>query len=181
MRLIRRHRLDDPRITDELRAVLVRAAVERLKTASKARHRVLNDRQRFMLRVWEANIDYLPQALESVPKPAQAPRSIYPIQDKPIAIDAIQKRISAHFHLRELGDHDLKARSNRQIITFPRQLAMYLARQLTMASLPEIGRQFGGMHHTTVLHAINRIERILRRDQDLDRTITRLVETLALR
>jgi chromosomal replication initiation ATPase DnaA len=51
---------------------------------------------------------------------------------------------------------------------------MYIVKQLTTASLPEIGRQFGGKHHTTVLHSINKIEEMRRSDKDLNRTITRL-------
>ncbi len=65
-------------------------------------------------------------------------------------------------------------RSHRQIITFPRQLAMYIARYVTGASFAEIGRQFGGMHHTTVLYSVNRIESLRRLDESLNRTIMRL-------
>ena len=55
---------------------------------------------------------------------------------------------------------------------------MYLVKQLTSASLPEIGRQFGGKHHTTVLHSINKIETLRLTDKDLNRTISRLLDTL---
>ena len=55
---------------------------------------------------------------------------------------------------------------------------MYLCKSLTHASLPEIGRQFGGKHHTTVLHSINKIEELRRSDKDLNRTITRLMDAL---
>jgi chromosomal replication initiator protein len=55
---------------------------------------------------------------------------------------------------------------------------MYIVKQLTTASLPEIGRQFGGKHHTTVLHSINKIEELRRNDKDLNRTITRLMDAL---
>jgi chromosomal replication initiator protein len=72
----------------------------------------------------------------------------------------------------------LKVRSNTRAIAFPRQVAMYIVKQLTTASLPEIGRQFGGKHHTTVLHSINKIEEMRRSDKDLNRTITRLMDTL---
>jgi chromosomal replication initiator protein len=51
-------------------------------------------------------------------------------------------------------------------------------KQLTTASLPEIGRQFGGKHHTTVLHSINKIEEMRRSDKDLNRVITRLMDAL---
>ncbi len=55
---------------------------------------------------------------------------------------------------------------------------MYIVKQLTTASLPEIGRQFGGKHHTTVLHSINKIEELRRTDKDLNRIITRLLDAL---
>ena len=72
-----------------------------------------------------------------------------------------RKRISEQFHLAELRDPNLTARSHRQVYALPRQLAMYLVRRLTGASLEEIGRQFGGRHHTSVLHSINKIEELL--------------------
>jgi len=77
-----------------------------------------------------------------------------------------------------LREQDLKVRSNTRAIAFPRQVAMYIVKQLTTASLPEIGRQFGGKHHTTVLHSINKIEELRRTDKDLNRTITRLLDAL---
>ena len=54
----------------------------------------------------------------------------------------------------------LKEKSNTQKIVYPRQVAMYLVKELTHASLPEIGRAFGGKHHTTVLHSIHKIEKL---------------------
>ena len=77
-----------------------------------------------------------------------------------------------------MREQDLKVRSNTRAIAFPRQVAMYIVKQLTTASLPEIGRQFGGKHHTTVLHSINKIEELRRSDKDLNRTITRLMDAL---
>jgi chromosomal replication initiator protein len=77
-----------------------------------------------------------------------------------------------------LREQDLKVRSNTRAIAFPRQVAMYIVKQLTTASLPEIGRQFGGKHHTTVLHSINKIEEMRRSDKDLNRVITRLMDAL---
>jgi chromosomal replication initiator protein len=105
----------------------------------------------------------------------QVLRNIIASQEKRVTIDLIQKRVSEHFNLRE---QDLKMRSNTRAIAFPRQVAMYIVKQLTTASLPEIGRQFGGKHHTTVLHSINKIEEMRRSDKDLNRTITRLMDTL---
>ena len=63
-------------------------------------------------------------------------------------------------------------------IAFPRQIAMYLAKHLTEASLPEIGRQFGGKHHTTVLHSAEKIEEVRKNDKDLNRLINKLTEQL---
>jgi len=62
----------------------------------------------------------------------------------------------------------------------PRQIAMYIARQLTWASLEEIGREFGGRHHTSVLYAVSKIERMRRSDGALDSAIGRLMDDIAL-
>jgi len=105
----------------------------------------------------------------------QALRNIIATQEKKVTIELIQKRVGEQFGLR---DQDLKVRSNAKAIAFPRQIAMYLVKQLTSASLPEIGKQFGGKHHTTVLHSINKIENLRRNDKDLNRTISRLLDTL---
>jgi chromosomal replication initiator protein len=75
-----------------------------------------------------------------------------------------------------LRAQDLKVRSNSKQIAFPRQVAMFLVKQLTSASLPEIGRQFGGKHHTTVLHSINKIQTLRQSDKDLNKTINRLLD-----
>ena len=114
-------------------------------------------------------------AVVSLSTAQQVLRNIIASQEKRVTIDLIQKRVSEHFDLRE---QDLKMRSNTRAIAFPRQVAMYIVKQLTTASLPEIGRQFGGKHHTTVLHSINKIEELRRSDKDLNRTITRLMDAL---
>src|SRR5215469_13762445 len=104
----------------------------------------------------------------------QVLRNIIATQEKRITIDLIQKKVGEQFGLRE---QDLKVRSNAKAIAFPRQIAMYLVKQLTSASLPEIGRQFGGKHHTTVLHSINKIDSLRRSDKDLNRTINKLMDS----
>jgi chromosomal replication initiator protein len=104
----------------------------------------------------------------------QVLRNIIATQEKRITIDLIQKKVGEQFGLREA---DLKVRSNTKAIAFPRQIAMYLVKQLTSASLPEIGRQFGGKHHTTVLHSINKIDALRRSDKDLNRTINKLMDS----
>ncbi|MBI3651626.1 MAG: chromosomal replication initiator protein DnaA [Acidobacteria bacterium] len=71
-----------------------------------------------------------------------------------VTIEHIQRTVSSHFGLKV---SDLKSKNNSRSIAFPRQVAMYLCKLLTKSSLPEIGREFGGKHHTTVLHSINKI------------------------
>ncbi len=104
----------------------------------------------------------------------QVLKNIIATQEKKVTIELIQKRVGEQFGLRE---QDLKIRSNSKAIAFPRQIAMYLVKQLTSASLPEIGRQFGGKHHTTVLHSINKIDSLRRSDKDLNRTINKLLDS----
>jgi chromosomal replication initiator protein len=91
-------------------------------------------------------------------------------------IHAIRHLVSEHFYLREMRDPELTVRTNRCAYVFPRQLAMYIARQLTGASLEEIGREFGGRHYSTVLHSINKIGATRCSDKALDHTITQLME-----
>ena len=73
---------------------------------------------------------------------------------------------------------DLQGKGRSQEVAMPRQVAMYLVKELTSASLPEIGRAFGGKHHTTVLHSINKIESQRRSDKELNRTLNRLLDSL---
>jgi chromosomal replication initiator protein len=104
----------------------------------------------------------------------QVLKNIIEIQEKKISIEQIQKRVGEHYGLRA---QDLKVRSNSKTIAFPRQVAMFLVKQLTSASLPEIGKQFGGKHHTTVLHSINKIEALRQVDKELNKTINRLLDS----
>ena len=97
-------------------------------------------------------------------------------QSRKITIEAIQKAVAEQFGLRL---PEIKAKNNSRQIVFPRQIAMYLAKHLTEASLPEIGRQFGGKHHTTVLHSIEKIDKQRQDDKDLNRTLNKLTETLS--
>jgi len=102
-------------------------------------------------------------------------KNILAQQEKRVSIEAIQRRVAEDFSLRP---GDLKLRSNTKAITFPRQVAMYLAKRLTGASLPEIGRAFGGKHHTTVLHSVNKIERLRAQDKDLAQRLRKLTDRL---
>ncbi len=104
----------------------------------------------------------------------QVLKNIIETQEKKVTIEQIQRRVSEHFGMRA---QDLKVRSNSKVIAFPRQVAMFLVKQLTTASLPEIGKQFGGKHHTTVLHSINKIELLRQTDKELNKTINRLLDS----
>lgn len=94
-----------------------------------------------------------------------------------ITIDEIQKRVCEHFRIRTA--EMVSARRAREVAR-PRQIAMYLAKQLTPRSLPEIGRRFGGRDHTTVIHAVRQIERLRGEDSEIDndvRTLMRVLES----
>ena len=93
--------------------------------------------------------------------------------ERTATIANIQQVVAAYYQLRAA---QLRERTNTRAIAVPRQIAMYLCRKLTAASLPEIGRAFGGKHHTTVLHAIKKIADERRRDADLDTRINKLTD-----
>ena len=82
-----------------------------------------------------------------------------------MTIDEIQKAVVEHYSIRH-GRHDTRARRSRAVAR-PRQVAMYLAKQLTPRSLPEIGKKFGGRDHTTVMHAVRQIEKLSAEDRQL--------------
>jgi chromosomal replication initiator protein len=92
--------------------------------------------------------------------------------EKRITVDDIQKATAEHFGLKQA---DLLSERRTRAIARPRQAAMYLAKQLTTRSLPDIGRRFGGRDHTTVLHAVRRIEEL----RALDPVLSADIETLA--
>ena len=104
----------------------------------------------------------------------QVLKNVIETAEKKVTIEQIQKCVGEHFGLRA---QDLKVRSNSKVIAFPRQVAMFLVKQLTSASLPEIGKQFGGKHHTTVLHSINKIEGLRQVDKELNKTINKLLDS----
>lgn len=93
-----------------------------------------------------------------------------------ITIEQIQRRVAELFGL-EINQ--LKTRTNSRAIVVPRQIAMYMAREFTHASLPQIGRQFGCMHHTTVLHAIKKITYQRSNDSELTDVLEKLEKVFA--
>ncbi len=85
--------------------------------------------------------------------------------ERRISMDSIIRAVADKFNLQP---GQLKQKTNAQDIAYPRQIAMYLIKELTPASLPEIGRAFGGKHHTTVLHSVHKIEELRHKKQDLN-------------
>src|SRR5687767_325574 len=94
--------------------------------------------------------------------------------DKAITIESIQKFV-ADYH--QLKTADLKSRNNSKSIAMPRQVAMYLCKTLTQASLPEIGKSFGGKHHSTVIHSIKKVEELRKNDGDFNKLISSFLES----
>jgi chromosomal replication initiator protein len=111
----------------------------------------------------------------TLPTTQQCLKQFIDTQVRKITIEAIQRAVSDQFGMRVA---ELKQKNNSRAVVVPRQIAMYLAKQMTEASLPEIGRQFGGKHHTTVMHSIAKIDEQRRTDKDLNRTLNKLMEIL---
>ena len=100
-------------------------------------------------------------------------RDLLHTEDKPITIEMIQKFVADHYSLKL---SELKAKNNSKSIAVPRQIAMYLTKSLTGASLPEIGKEFGGKHHSTVIHSIRKIDDLRKQDPEFDRLINSFVQ-----
>jgi len=96
--------------------------------------------------------------------------------DRRLTIDGIQKAVADKFGIKQSA---LKEKSNTKAIVYPRQIAMYLAKELTTASLPEIGRSFGNKHHTTVLHSVEKIKREKSVEPELNRILHSLTDSLS--
>ncbi|MGE5326645.1 MAG: chromosomal replication initiator protein DnaA [Deltaproteobacteria bacterium] len=111
----------------------------------------------------------------SLPMAQQVLKNLVDQQERRVTIEHIQRAVCQEF---SLSLPQLKAKDNSHNVAYPRQIAMYLAKEMTSASLPQIGREFGGKHHTTVLHSINKIGQLRRTDRDLNRLINRLSDSL---
>jgi chromosomal replication initiator protein len=118
--------------------------------------------------------------LRGVPIDAEFVRSVLgkagPADRSPITVDAVQKVVAAYFSVKVT---DLKGKRRHRGISRPRMIAMYLSRQLTTASFPEIGMRFGGKDHSTVINAVKRIEALQVEDEELRVAIDSLRGQLA--
>lgn len=95
-------------------------------------------------------------------------RNVLDHDDRAVTLEQIQKYVADYYQLKVA---DLKSRNNAKSVAMPRQVAMYLCKLLTQASLPEIGRTFGNKHHSTVIHSIRKIEDLRKKDGDFNKLV----------
>jgi len=106
----------------------------------------------------------------------QVLKNLVDLGERRVSIEIIQRAVCQEFGL---SLPQLRSKNNSRPVAYPRQVAMYLAKELTTASLPQIGREFGGKHHTTVLHSINKISELRQSDRDLNRLLNKLRDSLS--
>ena len=102
-------------------------------------------------------------------------RDILRQDERAITIEGIQKFVAEYYQMKMV---DLKSRNNSKSVALPRQVAMYLCKTLTNASLPEIGKSFGGKHHSTVIHSIRKVEDLRAKDEVFNNKIHSLLQSL---
>jgi len=105
----------------------------------------------------------------------QVLKYMIPNQERRITMEAVLRAVAEKFQLQPA---QLKQKTNARNIAYPRQVAMYLIKELTQSSLPEIGRMFGGKHHTTVLHSVTKIDKQRQRDANLNRLIHSISDSI---
>ena len=110
----------------------------------------------------------------SLPLAQEVLRDILGSDDQNVTIEMIQKFIANYYQLRII---DLKSRNNSKTVTLPRQIAMYLSKNLTNNSLPQIGKSFGGKHHSTVIHSIKKIKNQCKNDRNFNTLINGFLES----
>jgi chromosomal replication initiator protein len=101
-------------------------------------------------------------------------RNVLQNDDRAVTIEIVQKAVADHYSLKV---SELKSKNNSKSVAMPRQIAMYLCKALTNASLPEIGKSFGGKHHSTVIHSIRKIEDMRQKDGDFNILINSLMDS----
>jgi chromosomal replication initiator protein len=110
----------------------------------------------------------------SLPLTQEVLKKVLGHEERAVTIEQIQKFVSEFYQLKLI---DLKSRNNAKSVAMPRQIAMFLCKSLTNASLPEIGKAFGGKHHSTVIHSIRKIEDLRQRDPDFHNQINTFIES----
>ena len=102
-------------------------------------------------------------------------RNFLPIESPAATVESIQKLVSNYF---EMKVSDLKSRNNSPHVALPRQIAMYVCKKVTPCSLPDLGRRFGGKHHSTVIHALQKIEKKRRAEKDFNNLVDHFLQQL---
>jgi chromosomal replication initiator protein len=110
----------------------------------------------------------------TLPMAQETLRNILSNDEKAITVEMIQKSIADYFGMRV---QDLKSKNNSKAVALPRQVCMYLCKKVTGVSLPQLGRDFGNKHHTTVLHSIQKIEQLRQTDKELNRVIQTFIDS----
>ena len=110
----------------------------------------------------------------TLPMAQQVLKQFVHVPDKRVSMDSVVRAVGEKY---ALTPQQLKAKTNAHAVAFPRQVAMYLIKEMTSASLSEIGRAFGGKHHTTVLHSIQKIERQRQSDTNLNAMIHSIIDS----
>ncbi|MEO8661708.1 MAG: chromosomal replication initiator protein DnaA [Bryobacteraceae bacterium] len=110
----------------------------------------------------------------TLPMAQQVLKHLVQGSDRKVSMDAVMRAVAEKFSIQV---SQLKQKGNAQNVVYPRQVAMFLVKELTTASLPEIGRTFGGKHHTTVMHSIQKIEELRGRDADLNKLIHSVMDS----
>ena len=100
-------------------------------------------------------------------------RNVIDHDEKAVTIEQIQKFVADYYQMKPA---EIRARNNSKSVAMPRQIAMYLCKALTHASLPEIGRSFGGKHHSTVIHSIKKIEELRKNNAEFDHQVKNLLD-----
>ena len=104
-------------------------------------------------------------------------RDLLRANDRRVTIEEIQKKVAEHFNIRLVDMHSAR---RARAVARPRQVAMYLSKQLTARSLPEIGRKFGGRDHTTVMHAVKKVEELRSTDNSFHEDVELLKRMLEI-
>jgi len=111
----------------------------------------------------------------SMPLAQEVLRDVLRHEERAVTIDTIQRLVAEYYQLKLA---ELKSRNNAKSVAMPRQVAMYLCKSLTNSSLPEIGKSFGGKHHSTVIHSIRKVEELRKKDAVFNNLIHTLSESL---
>jgi chromosomal replication initiator protein len=96
-------------------------------------------------------------------------------QPEGLTMDRIARTVALQY---KLSIDELKSKNNSRQIAVPRQIAMYLCKRLTKHSFPEIGREYGGKHHTTVIHSVEKIDALIKEDKNFHRVVSELIDNL---